>query len=90
MLLIQRPFPKRFEKKIIIEIVGLTIVIAILLCLAFETTKYKITIIDLDKKYFARTYRRRHLDEYSEWDDNLLSPREIAVTEEKPPALVMI
>ena len=90
MLLIRTLFPKRVKKKIITEVVGLTMVTATLLCLLFERTKYKITIIDLDKKYFARTYRHRHLDEYNEWDDNLLSPREIAVTEENPPALVMI
>ena len=68
------------------------IVIAILLLIYvfLNFVQYIVKKISKDQSYFENTYRKRRFDQHNIWDDRILSPREAAVTEEKPPEVILI
>ena len=79
-----------FKNRIVTNKKVLPLAIIWVIYLFLEATHYIINKFNVDKRYFEETYRKRHLDQYALWDDNLLSPREMAVTEAKPPTLILI
>ena len=89
-----RPGTKRllnsFKHRVVANKLFLALVVAWVVYLLLVLTLYLINKFNIDKQYFEVTYRNRHLDQYNSWDDSLLSPREVALTEGKPPTLVFI
>ena len=68
----------------------IVIVILLLIYILLDFVQYVVKKISKDQSYFENTYRQRRLDQHHIWDDRILSPREAAVTEEKPPDVILI
>lgn len=68
----------------------IVIVMLLLIYVFLDFVQYIVKKISKDQSYFENTYHKRRLDQHHIWDDRILSPREAAVTEEKPPEVILI
>ena len=65
----------------------IVIVMLLLIYVFLDFVQYIVKKISKDQSYFEN---KRRLDQHHIWDDRILSPREAAITEEKPPEVILI